>query len=136
VTSRRLFWSSAIVGIAIMAYGVHGALHDAGATKPRDLTRWLLLAGVTHDFVWIPLVIVAGFLTNYLPATARNPVRIGLAVSAFITITTWPLVQGWGRRAANPSALPLDYGRNLIVVLALCWITVGSAIAIRTWRRR
>jgi hypothetical protein len=131
-----LFWVSAALGATIIGFGVRGLLQDSAATKPSQFARWFFGAGVVHDFVWIPLVLLVGRATRHLPTMARSPVRIGLAISVVLSIVTWPLVQGWGKRAANPSAVPLDYGRNLVVVLVLCWLVVAATIAVRAGRPR
>jgi hypothetical protein len=60
--------------------------------------------------------------------------RLALAVTALVTAIAWPLVRGWGYRAANPSALPLDYGRNLVgVVVTVCVVALLAAV-VRTTR--
>lgn len=133
--SGRLFWSTAAVGGLVVLYGVRGVLHDAGATHPAALARWFIGAGVLHDAVWVPVLAVGAWLTAWLPASARNPMRVGLAVTAVAAIVTWPFVQGWGRRATNPSALPLDYGRNLVLVVVVVWFAVIAVIAARVRRR-
>ena len=49
------------------------------------------------------------------------------------------MVAGIGRRADNPSILPLDYGRNLLVVLgliALVTALIMIALRLRGNRRR
>ena len=111
-------------------------LHDHTATQPDDLVKWLLGAGVVHDAVIAPLVVALTWLTGRaVPVRARAPVRLGLIATAMLTVLTWPLVQGWGRRSANPSALPLDYGRNLVAVLAAIWLGAFFAITVRMRRR-
>jgi hypothetical protein len=131
-----VFWLSGALGTVLIGFGVRGLLHDPGATRPAELARWFFGAGVIHDFAWIPLTLLAGVVTRLLPPIARTPVRIGLAASAVLTIVTWPLVQRWGASAANPSALPLDYGRNLVVTLLVCWLVVACTIAVRASRSR
>ena len=131
------FWGGVIIGIGFIAAGVRGLLHDHAATQPHDLLKWLLGAGVVHDVAVAPLVAAAAWATGrLLPAAVRTPVRLGLIATAMLTVLVWPLVQGWGRRAANPSALPLDYGRNLVAVVASIWFTVFVTITVRVWRAR
>jgi hypothetical protein len=74
-------------------------------------------------------------MTRNLPAPIRTPARFALAVTALVTAIAWPLVRGWGYRAANPSALPLDYGRNLAGVLVAVWIVALIAAVLRTMSR-
>jgi hypothetical protein len=65
------------------------------------------------------------------------PVRLGLATTGLLTLYAWPLVRGYGRAASNPTALPLDYSRNLVVSLIVTWTAVAAwiaAIAVRSRR--
>ena len=131
------FWGGVIIGLGFIAAGVRGLLHDHAATQPPDLLRWLLGAGVAHDALIAPVVAAAAWGTGrLLPLRIRTPVRLGLIATAMLTVLVWPLVQGWGRRAANPSALPLDYGRNLAAVVASIWLTVIVTITLRLRRAR
>jgi hypothetical protein len=134
----RWFWIGAIAGLALIAIGLRGLVHDRAATQPSDLIKWLLGAGIVHDAVIAPVVVVAAWITGRIvPARARSPIRLGLAGTALLVVLIWPLVQGWGRRTANPSALPLDYGRNLIATLAVLWavVIVVAVVRLRSARR-
>ncbi|HMC70525.1 MAG TPA: hypothetical protein VKJ07_15320 [Mycobacteriales bacterium] len=134
---NRWFWAGLVAGLGFIAAGVRGLLHDHAATQPDDLVKWLLGAGVVHDAVIAPLVVALAWLTGRaVPVRARAPVRLGLIATAMLTLLTWPLVQGWGRRTANPSALPLDYGRNLVAVLAAIWLGAFVSITVRMRRRQ
>lgn len=125
-----------MLGAAVVGYGLLGLWGDRADTRPAELAGWLAGAGVAHDFVVAPIVVVAAWLTGRLPDWTRTPVRLGLALSALVTLVFWPVVRGWGRQPSVPSALPLDYGRHLVVVLAAIWATVGLALAVRLVRRR
>ena len=134
---NRWFWAGLVAGLGFIAAGVRGLLHDHTATQPDDLVKWLLGAGVVHDAAIAPLVVALAWLTGRaVPVRARAPVRLGLIATAMLTVLTWPLVQGWGRRSANPSALPLDYGRNLVAVLAAIWLGAFVSITVRMRRRQ
>jgi hypothetical protein len=134
----RWFWLGAAAGLAFIVAGARGLLHDRAATQPSDLMKWLLGAGIVHDAVIAPIVVLAAWITGRaVPAPARTPIRLGLAATALLVVLTWPLVQGWGRRTANPSALPLDYGRNLIATLVGLWavVIVFAVVRLRGARR-
>lgn len=127
------FWAGLLAGLGFVGAGVRGLLHDHAATRPHDLVKWLLGAGLVHDAVIAPSVAALAWLTGrVLPARARTEVRLGLIATAMLTLFTWPLVQGWGRRNTNPSALPLDYARNLGVALVAVWFVVVVSITVRT----
>ncbi|PSK97579.1 hypothetical protein CLV30_12271 [Haloactinopolyspora alba] len=128
----RLFWTLLVVGATVTGYGVYVAWSDRADTNPADAIIWLTGAGIVHDLVVAPLIVLLTWASGRLPDAARLPIRLGLAFSALITVLFWPVVQGWGRSASVPSALPLDYGRNLVVVLAVVWAAVGAAVVVRT----
>lgn len=126
-----LFWTCLVLGAGIVGYGLAGAWADRADTHPVELAGWLAGSGLAHDALVAPAAIVAVFATRWLPLAARLPVRLGLALSVLLTVVFWPVVRGWGRSPSVPSALPLDYGRNLLVVLALIWLATGVAVAVR-----
>jgi hypothetical protein len=44
-------------------------------------------------------------------------VRVAVIVGAAVTVVALPFVFGFGRAPDNPSILPLNYGRNLALLL-------------------
>jgi hypothetical protein len=131
----RWFWVTVPIGLVFIGIGVHGLYQQRSATSPGELARWFFGAGVVHDALLAPVFVLVGFATTRLPSAARTPVRIALAASVLLVAFSWPLVQGWGRRASNPSALPLDYGRNLMVSLLVVGVITAVTIAVRAYRR-
>jgi len=133
----RLFWGGLIVGWAMIGYGVRGVFVDSAATRPTDLARWVVGAALVHDALIAPLAFGIGWLvTRALPRRIANPVKAGLGASAVLIVFSWGLVRGYGRRATVPSALPLDYGRNLVLGLAVIWIVVVAVVATASIRTR
>lgn len=134
------FWIGLVIGVVVMAYGVKGLLGAADATQPSNLAAFFVGAGIVHDAVFAPIVVLVGWLTRRLvPPVARNPVRIALALSMLLVVFTWPLVRRWGARDSNPSLLPLDYGHNVVVGLTGIWavtLTVVVARIVLAQRRR
>lgn len=121
-----------VVGLAVMAYGVVGLLGAAQATQPRNLGVFFLGAGIVHDAVLAPVVaVVAWLIARAVPARLRPPLWFALAGTALLVVVTWPLVRRWGARAANPSLLPLDYGRNVAVGVAVIWAVALADLARR-----
>jgi len=57
---------------------------------------------------------------------------VGAAVAGLLAIVALPFVLGVGEDPANPSFLPRDYGRNLllvdvgVLVIAAVWATVAT----------
>ncbi|MFE3455040.1 hypothetical protein ACFXJ8_39565 [Nonomuraea sp. NPDC059194] len=101
------------LGGALILLGFGGLILDADRS---DLLSWALWFGgvvVAHDLVIVPLVLAAGLALRRL----RLPYRVAALVGGLVTIVALPMVLGFGRRADNPSQLPLDYPVNLAVVL-------------------
>lgn len=121
-------------GLAGMAYAVRGLLTDDGV-RLIGVGEFLLGVLVAHDLILVPLAIVVGLVVvRFVPAWARASVQGGLFASAVVTAFSLPFVIGAGRAADNPSKLPLNYGRGLLIVLAVIWLVV-AALSVRNRRR-
>lgn len=127
------------LGLSAMAYALLGAATDPDV-KPIRHTGFLVTVLVLHDGVLLPAVIAVGVLVHrVVPAPYRAVVQAALVASAAVTLVALPLVLGYGRIADNPSALPRDYGRGLLTVLAAVWLAAAVALAVlsrRHGRRR
>lgn len=121
-----------VVGCALMLTGVAGLLADPGDNQPVGWALWFAGGVVAHDLVIAPLVFVAGRALRGLPGT----VRAGLLVSVLVVAGTLPVLLGLGRKPDNPSILPLPYGRNLLLVLAVVWAATGVATGVVLVARR
>lgn len=123
------------LGGGLIAAGFAGLVVDAGLTDPLGWALWFGGLIAAHDGVLVPLVLLTGVAVGRL--RRPFPVRAGLTVAAALSLVALPMVAGIGRRADNPSLLPLDYGRNLLVVLGLiALVTALTVIAGRLRRRR
>jgi hypothetical protein len=126
-----------VVGWALMAAGVRGLLHDHQASNPRAVGRLFVQAALVHDLLLAPLVCLLGLLVGrLLEPPLRSLVAGGLIASGLVTLYSFPFVRGYGRSPTNPSALPLNYGRGLAVVLVGIWVVVGGLAALALLRRR
>lgn len=127
------FWSGLAIGWAVMAYGVWGIFDQSDLTQPPALARWVLGSAIAHDALLAPPVAVVGVaLAFVVPRWLRGPVRAALAVSGIVVLFSYPALRGFGRREGNPSILPLDYTRNVALVLAAIWVV---ALVTAVWRR-
>lgn len=128
---RRLLIAA---GALVMAYAVAGALFDGDVNKV-GVVLFLVAVLVLHDAVFLPLVIGAGALIGrFVPVRWQSTTRVAALISLAVSVVAMPLVLGFGRSPDNPSALPLPYGRGLIVILIV--ILIGSLGARKGMERR
>jgi hypothetical protein len=133
----RLFIPAFFIGWTIIVAGAMTALHDARDAHPFALAVHVVAFDLGHDVVLVPTALFVGWLVGRLvPSFARGPVRAGLAVSTMFVLFAYPLIKRWGIRPTNSSTLPLDYARNLTVVLVLVWLVVLATIVRRAVMRR
>ncbi|MQA06601.1 MAG: hypothetical protein GEV07_29155 [Streptosporangiales bacterium] len=124
-------------GTALAGYGVWLMLTTRTSRKLFDVFLWLAGALVVHDGIIAPLAVVVGLVVaRFVPAMVRAPVQAGLFASGAVTVAAASLVLGLGRKPDNPSLLPLPYGRNLLLVLALIWATVAVLAGVKRIFRR
>lgn len=125
-----------VLGIATAAYGIWGAIDNGGRTHPLELTGWVVGADLAHDLLLAPVVAAVSWLVaRTVPTTAQHPIRWALATSGVLALIAWPFVRGYGRNASVPSLLDRNYGRGLIVYLAVVWFAAGIWI-VRNQRRQ
>jgi hypothetical protein len=126
-TARR-----ALIGLGalLIAYAISGALTD-GDLKGGALI-FLVAVLVVHDGLLLPLFIGVGVLIGkVMPPRLRAPVRVAAVISLAVTVVALPLVLGRGRVPDNPSILPLNYGRGLLVVYTAVWVTCAGLVVAR-----
>lgn len=118
-----------LAGWALIAFGAHAALHDADDAHPVALLVHVVTFDLVHDAVIAPtLFLVAWLIGRLVPRVARGPVRAAAAASAFYVALAYPLIRRWGRRPTNSSTLPLNYGRNLAIVIAVIWVLAAVVV--------
>ena len=125
-----LFWISAAMGWAVIAWGLRGIFEHSLDTRPANLARFVVGGALLHDLIIAPLIIGAGvLLARAVPGRARAVVQGALAVSGIVALFSYPLVRGFGLAANNPTSLPHNYAAGLLVVLGVVW-AVAAAIAV------
>jgi len=133
----RPFWIGLAVGGALMGYAIAGAAAAFTPDERLGLLRWLVGAAIAHDALLAPAVTIVGLLLAWvLPSRVRGPVLGALAISAVVVLFSWPALRGYGRRDANPTILPHDAGRNVMIVVALVWLGAAIVVAGRLVRER
>ncbi|MEV4177973.1 hypothetical protein [Nonomuraea sp. NPDC049709] len=109
-------WLGHAVGGGLVVLGLAGLVME---TDPVGWALWFGVLLVAHDAVLMPAILLIGLVAGRLgPAP-----RAALIVAGAVTLATLPTVLALGRRADNPSILPLDYFRNLLLVLAAVGLT-------------
>ena len=130
-------WVLYVLGVAAIAYG---ALELAGAaerTRPIWAAVWFGGGVVAHDAVLVPAVLlIAAAVVRWVPRPVRTVVQGALFVSGAVVLVAFPLAGGFGGGAGNPSANPLPYGRNLLLVLAAVWAASAVLVACNALRGR
>ncbi|KJK54050.1 hypothetical protein [Streptomyces sp. NRRL F-4428] len=112
----------------LMLIGV-GGWHLAAQPDPYAVLVWLGGALVLHDVFVAPLVLAAGLLVA--AGAAGRAVRAALITAGAVVLVVLPLLLRPGA-PPNPSALPLPYGRNLLLVLAaVAVVTLASLLFVR-----
>jgi hypothetical protein len=127
-----LFWISAAAGWAVIGFGLRGIFQQSVDTRPPDLARFVVGGALLHDLVVAPLVILAGVLVaRVVPGRFRAVVQAALVVSGVVALFSYPLVRAYGLAANNPTSLPHNYARNLLVVLGVVWAVAAAAAVVR-----
>ncbi|MFI8320284.1 hypothetical protein [Streptomyces sp. NPDC085529] len=119
-------------GLGLVLIGI-GAWRVADQPDPLGVLVWLAGAVVLHDGIIAPLVLAVGLLL--VGRHDRRVLRGALVVAGSLVLITLPLLVRPGE-PPNPSALPLPYGRNLVIVLAAVAVVTGAVILVRRRGRR
>jgi hypothetical protein len=130
-------WLFVLPGLLAVGYGAYGLL-GAGERVPLPAwTTWFVGSALLNDLVIAPLWIGLGWLsTKVLPRPARPAAVVGVAVAGVLTLVTLPYLLGPGARSDNPSFLPHDVGRNLLVIVLAVLLAAAVWGAIATLRAR
>lgn len=130
------------VGIGLLVIGGLTVIAEIPPTRYAGIALWLVGALVIHD--GIGAMAVLGFSIGMRTAGRRLPftvvliVQAAVAVGAVITVLVVPAIVKRALGTANPSILPTDYVRSLLVfhaglaiVTALLIVGVLSRAALR-----
>ncbi|MFE2009125.1 hypothetical protein [Streptomyces sp. NPDC059491] len=129
-TARALRQAVGALGVALIGLGAWLVVTDP---EPLGVVIWLAGALVLHDGIVAPLVFAVGLLL--LGRRRRGVLRGALIVAGSVVLITLPLLLRPGQ-PLNPTALPLPYGRNLAIVLAVVTAVTAAWVAVHRWRER
>lgn len=125
----------AVLGAVFIGIGLYNLFTTITFPQLTNLAVWLIGVVVVHDFVIAPAIIAVGFvLSRTVSARIRPIVQGGFIVAAVLTAISIPVVLGLGRYPGNPSLLPLDYGRNLVIILITVAVVTVILAGIRLAR--
>jgi hypothetical protein len=135
VPPARWFVPGLIIGWALISFGAWSALRAGDDANPIALAGLVVGFDLWHDLLIAPLLIGGAWLvTRLVPEPARGPVRAAAAVTVLIGLFSFPLLLRLGRRPTNSSTVPLDYGRNVLILLGLVWAIAGVVAVTRMIR--
>lgn len=121
-------------GGALMLYAILGAVTDRSDRIGGHLI-FLMAVLLGHDWLLMPLAIgIGALLARTVPSRARGATTAAAYISGVLLVVALPFVLGLGKRPDDPSALPLNYGRGLLICLAVVWCAAGVGILYRRLR--
>lgn len=127
----------AFVGAIFLALGAYALLTGVDSSSYPNIVIWLAAGVIAHDVILVPALTILGIaLTKLLPASVRPIVQGSLIVAGVLTLIAIPVIIGGGKNPSNPSLLPLDYSRNLIIILICVGLACGFLIALKLIRGR
>ena len=111
------------LGGGLILLGFVGLASNSGQTEPLSWALWFGGGVVVHDLLLVPMVLALGIPARRL----RAPYRTALVVAGLVSVVALPVVLGLGRRADNPSQLPLNYATDLAGVIAGIVLVAAAA---------
>jgi hypothetical protein len=130
---RRIFYPLLLVGGLCILWGLKQLVDRKVPLLP--FGEWFVGAAILHDAVLAPAVIVVGWLLGRgAPRRARVPVTAGLVVAGVILLYSIPALFTDGAQVADPSTLPNDEPRNVLLVLAAVGFVTGVGILVHRSR--
>ena len=129
------------VGVAMLGFGAWNLLwHQRSQVgPPADVGKWLLGGVIVHDAILAPLVFLACAVAWRLTGVRlRRALALFLLAGGSLVIIALPDILRSGDNS-NPTVTPLDYPRNLTIILGLLAVVAALSVApgaVRDRRRR
>ncbi len=119
----RSFWIGLIVGGAVMAFGLRGALAKFDSFSERFVyTKYLIGFDLLHDLVIAPITFVLCYLLHrVISPRFKAPLTFGLFTSAMIIALAWYPLHHTTQSKGNPTFQPLNYTTAVSTALAVVW---------------
>jgi hypothetical protein len=117
-----------VAGLGLMAYALVGIVTGPGS-DPAHQALFMAALVLGHEGILIPASLAAGWATaRFVPAWARTAARAALVVSLSLTVVAIPFIVNAGKFPDNPSLLPLDYRRGLLMGIGVTWLVAAIAV--------
>jgi hypothetical protein len=124
-------WLFIVPGLLAVGWGTLGVLREVPLAP---WLAWFVGSALVHDLLIAPVVVgVGALLARVLPRPARAPIAVGLVVSGLLALIAVLFVLDPGR-PEEPGFLPLDYGRNLALLVSGTMLAAGAWAVVRTRR--
>ena len=128
------------LGIALLIVGALVLLATVEPTNYLGIAIWFLGALIIHDGILGPVVfgvsVVMRKSSRRIPFGVLLIIQGALVIGALFTAIVVPEILKQGIGTANPTLLPLEYGRNLVVFYVALAVVTAAAIAVYIGMRR
>lgn len=143
VSDDMNLWRGALIaaGVLLLAIGGLAFLSDVKPATYLGVAAWLVGAIIVHDGIGAMVVFGATVVIrrfDRIPFVVLTIMQAAAVVTVIVTVIVLPEIVKQAIGSANPSILPLDYVRNLVLVyggIAVATV-VSIAVAMVVRRRR
>ena len=123
-------------GVGVLGYGVFGLLTERAISDPAAVGQWLIVGLIAHDAVLAPFVfLLCALAFRFTGARWRGRLGGLLLVGGSLVLISVPALLQQGRNP-NSTVLPLDYARNLGLLLAALVAAIALYGGLDAGRRR
>jgi len=139
---RRWRVALIVLGLALLALGGFVLLTDVKPQQYLGIVTWFLGALIIHDGILAPVVFAIGLgmrrASTRIPFAVLVIVQGALVTIALLVAIVVPEILKKSIGTGNETLLPLDYARNLsiVIVALLALAAVLIAVVLRSRRRR
>ena len=124
------------LGVGVLAYGVRGLLTERNISDHAAVGEWLVGGVIGHDALLAPVVFVlCAIAYRFTDARWRGRLAALLLIGGSLIAISIPALLRKGLNS-NKTVLPLDYARNLGVLLAVLVAAFALYSAVDGSRRR
>ena len=124
------------LGVGVLGYGVFGLLTERAISDPAAVGQWLVVGLLAHDALLAPFVfLLCALAFRFTGSRWRGRLAGLLLVGGSLVLISIPALLQEGRNP-NSTVLPLDYARNLGILLAVLVVAMALYGGLDAGRRR